>query len=126
MKLEINMIVNEAKKAADFYSKLFGAEILSVTDLDQGMNETMMVVAGVEFRVLDENPDFGMVAPTENSPVPMGVNLFVDDINKQAETAKELGCTILMPVTEYPDSNAINFVFRDVFSHTWVINQKMD
>lgn len=126
MKLEINMIVKSAKEAADFYKKLFDVEILSTTDLEQGMNETMMVIDGVEFRVLDENPDFGMVSPTEGAPVSLGINLYVDDIYKQGEVAKELGCTFIMPITKYPEQNAINGVFTDKFAHTWIINQKMN
>lgn len=57
MKLEINMIVSNAKDAADYYKKLLNAEIISQTDNEQGMNETMMKLGEVEVRVLDENQD---------------------------------------------------------------------
>lgn len=126
MYTEINIIVKSAREAAGFYENLFGAEILSKTDTDQGSNETKMVVGGARFRVLDENKDFGLVAPSEGVPSSVGVNFFVDDINKQVKTAEDADCVILSPVTEFPEQNAINAVFKDIFGHIWVINQKMD
>lgn len=126
MKLEINMVVKDAREAADFYKNLFHAEILSKTDLDKPLNETRMVVGGTEIRILNENEEFGMVAPSEDVPSSMWVNLFVDDINKQCKVAKECGCVIISPVTKFPESNAINAVFRDKYGHIWVLNQKMN
>ncbi|MCT4599127.1 MAG: VOC family protein [Vallitalea sp.] len=126
MKLEINMVVKDAREAADFYNDLFGAEILSKTDLDKSLNETRMVVGGTEIRVLNENEEIGLVAPSEDVPSSMWVNLFVDDINKQCKVAEDFGCVIISPVTQFPESNAINAVFRDKYGHIWVINQKMD
>ncbi|GAB5494129.1 MAG: hypothetical protein Phog2KO_43440 [Phototrophicaceae bacterium] len=126
MKTEINMVVPNAKEAADFYENLFGAEILSKTDLDQGSNETKMVVGGTPYRILDENKAFGMIAPAEGVPSSMWVNLFVDDINKQVKIAEDAGCAIFSPVTEFPEQNAINAVFMDIYGHMWIINQKMD
>lgn len=126
MKLEINMVVKDAREASDFYTDLFGAEILSKTDLDKSLNETMMVIGDTEIRVLNENEEFGMVAPSEGVPSSMWVNLYVDDINKQVKIAENTGCVIISPVTEFPGSKAINAVFKDKYGHIWVVNQKMD
>lgn len=126
MKLEINMVVKDAREAADFYKDLFGAEILSKTDLDKPLNETRMVVGGTEIRVLNENEEIGLVAPSEDVPSSIWVNLFVDDINEQCKVAEDSGCVIISPVTEFPESNAINAVFRDKYGHIWVVNQKMN
>lgn len=123
MKLEINMIVKNAKEAAKFYKKLFDAEILSETDLEIGLNEVRMVIADTSFRILDENIDFGFVAPAIGIPASVGFNMFVNDIYRQADLAKSLGCVMLSPVTEFPEQNAINAVFTDVYGHTWVLNQ---
>ena len=126
MKLEINMVVKDAREAADFYKDLFGAEILLKTDLDKTLNEMIMVVGDTEIRVLNENKEFGLVAPSEDVPSSMWINLFVDDINKQCKVAEDSGCVIISPVTEFPESNAINAVFRDIYGHIWVVNQKMN
>lgn len=126
MKLEINMVVKDAREAANYYKDLFGAKILSKTDLDKPLNETRMVVGGTEIRVLNENDEIGFVAPSKDFPSSMWVNLFVDDINKQCKVAEDSGCAIISPVTEFPESNAKNAVFRDKYGHIWVINQKIN
>ncbi len=126
MKLEINMVVKNARQAADYYETLFKAQILSKTDLEAAMNETMMVIGGTQIRVLNENTDFGLIAPSEEVPSSMWINLYVDDIHKQCQIAEELGCFIISPVTEFAESNAINAVFRDQYGHIWIINQKMN
>lgn len=125
MKVEVNMVVKNALEAADFYKTLFGAEIISKTDLDLSMNEVIMRIGETEIRVLDENMNFGMVAPSEGVISSMWLNLYVDDINKQFKTAEDVGCTIISPVTEFPHNNAINTVFKDKYGHIWIVNQKM-
>lgn len=124
MKLEINMIVSSAKEAADYYTKVLGAEILYQTDNEQGMNETMMKLGGAEIRVLDENKDMGMIAPAQVGGQSIGINLFVDDIGTFFDNAISKGCGVLSPVQEFPEIPAKNAVFSDKFNHLWVVNQQ--
>lgn len=124
MKLEINMIVSSAKDAAEHYRKALGAEILSQTDNEQGMNETMMKLGEVEVRVLDENKDMGMIAPSQVGGQSIGINLFVADVDAFFNNAISEGCSVLSPVQEFPDIPAKNAVFSDKFNHLWVVNQQ--
>lgn len=124
MKLEINMIVSDAKAAGDFYQKVLQAKLISQTDEETTMNETVMLLAGVEVRILNENQDFGMFAPVEGAPVSMGINLYVDDIESFFDNAIAEGCKAISPVQAFPDVPAKNAVFSDKFNHVWVINQQ--
>lgn len=126
MKIEINMVVRDARESADFYMKLFNAKILSKTDLDKSLNETRMSIGGVDIRVLNENKDIGFIAPSENSPSSIWLNIIVSDIERQIQLAKDLGCNIISPVTKFPEQNAINAVFSDKYGHIWVVNQDME
>lgn len=123
MKLEINMIVADAKEAAGYYRKVLGAEIISQTDNGHGTNETMMKLGGVEVRMLDENKDLGMIAPTQVGGQSIGINLFVSDIDAFFNNAISEGCGVLSPVQEFPEIPAKNAVFSDKFNHLWVVNQ---
>ena len=125
MEVEINMVVNDARESADYYASLFGATILSKTDLEKELNEIIMEIGGVDIRVLNENKDYGLIAPTSESVSSMWINLIVDDINATCAKAVELDCNMISPITEFPEANAINAVFSDKYNHTWVINQKM-
>lgn len=124
MRLEINMIVSNAKEAGDYYKKVLHAEIVSQTDNAAGMNETMMTLGGTEIRVLDENKEFGLIAPTEGGAGSIGLNLFVDDIDAFFNNVVQAGCKVLSPVQDFPEIPAKNAVFSDKFNHVWVINQK--
>ena len=122
MRLQINMVVSSPKEAAVFYKELFEAEILSTTDLDKGQNETMMNLGVVEVKVLEENKDLMLLAPTPESMGSFWANLYVEDIRKVVKKAEELNCVIISPVVEY-ENGAINAVIRDKFNHIWVLNQ---
>lgn len=124
MKLEVNMIVSDAKAAADYYKKVLNAEIISTTDNEAGMNETMMSLGGVAVRVLDENKDMGMFAPAQVGGSSVGINLFVADIDAFFNNAIAQGCKVLSPVQEFPEIPAKNAVFSDKFNHLWVVNQQ--
>lgn len=124
MRLEVNMIVSDAKAAANYYKKVLNAEILSTTNNEQGMNETMLKLGDVEVRVLDENKDMGMIAPAQVGGQSLSINLFVDDIDAFVNNAIAQGCNIISPVTEFPEIPAKNAVFSDKFNHLWIVNQK--
>lgn len=124
MELEINMVVKDAKESAELYKELFDADILSKTDLEKETNEIIMRIGGVEIRVLNENKDFGLIAPTKGTVSSMWVNLIVDDIEALIKRATELNSHIISPITKF-ENNAINAVFSDKYNHTWVINQKV-
>lgn len=124
MKLEINMIVSNAKEAANYYNSILNAKIISQTNNKVGMNETIMKLGGVEIRVLDENKDLGLFAPKKIGATSIGINLFVDNIDTFFNNAIEKGCNTLSPIQEFPEIPAKNAVFSDKFNHIWVVNQQ--
>lgn len=124
MKIEINMIVSDARESADYYEKILNAKIISKTDNERGMNETMMKLGEVDVRVLDENQEMGMFAPSQVGGQSIGINLFVDDIESFVDIITKEDCKILSPITEFPEIPAKNAVFSDKFNHLWVVNQK--
>lgn len=124
MKLEINMIVTDAIEAGDYYKKVLNAEVISQTDNEAGMNETIMKLGGVEIRILDENKDLGLIAPVEVGAVSIGINLFVNNIDVFFNNAIKEGGNTLSPIQEFPDIPAKNAVFSDKFNHIWVVNQQ--
>lgn len=123
MRLEVNMIVNGAKEAAGYYEKVLKAEIISKTDLADEMNEVMMKLGGTEIRVLNENKEYGLIAPKEGESGSLGLNLIVDDIEEFFNNAVAEGCKVISPVQEFPQIPAKNAVIMDKFNHVWVLNQ---
>ena len=126
MKAEINMVVNNAREATDFYQALFGVEVLSKTDLEGNVNEGKISFGNIVVRVLDENKDYGLHAPTPETTSAMWLNIYVEDIEVVFKNAMEMGCVSISPVTKFDEANAINAVFSDQFNHVWVLNQIME
>lgn len=123
MRLEVNMVVINAKEAGEYYKNLLKAEILSTTDFNQGMNETMIKIGGIEIRILDENKNLSMFAPEKVGGSSMWLNIWVDDIDEYYNHVVDQGVQVISPVQEFPGP-AKNAVFADKFNHVWVINQK--
>lgn len=123
MRLEVNMVVSSAREASDYYKNLLKADILSTTDQNQGMNETMMKIGETEIRVLEENKELGMFAPEKVGGGSVWMNIWVDDIDKYFDHIVKEEVHVISPVQEYPGP-AKNAVFSDKFNHVWVVNQK--
>lgn len=123
MLVEINMITKDALESGKYYQKLFGAKIKSSTDQKLGLNESILIMGNVEIRLLDENLEYGLIAPKEDNVSSIGLNVIVKDIKAIAKKATELGCAMLSPVTTFETQGAINCVFKDPYNHVWVINE---
>ena len=113
------LVVKGASKAIDFYKKAFGATELFRMD---GPNGT---VAHAEIKIgdspvmlADENPQMGYGAPEGRTPV--GLMIYVDDVDKVAAQAVAAGIKTERAVEDqfYGDRSG-NFV--DPFGHRWTI-----
>lgn len=121
--VEIDMIVTDSKKALEFYEKIFDVERVEVTDFPKGENEVIFSLYGVRFHMLDENPEFELIAPKPDNPQTIWFNIMVPDINETYSKAMKTGCTELQPVTEIPDFGVSNAIFNDPFGYQWMLHQ---
>ncbi|WP_440894999.1 VOC family protein [Amphibacillus sp. Q70] len=121
--VEIDLIVTDSLKALELYEKIFEIERIEVTDFPQGENEVVFSLYGVRFHMLDENPAFGLKAPTPDHPNTIWFNILVPDIKETYAQALSLGCTELQAVTELPDYGVTNAIFIDPFGYQWMLHQ---
>jgi PhnB protein len=121
--VEIDMVVSDSLEALRLYEKVFDAERIEVTAFARGTNEAVFSMYGTRFHLLDENPDYMLVAPQPGDPKPMWCNILVPDIRQTFAKALEAGCTEIQPVTELPDFGAINAIFLDPFGYIWMLHQ---
>lgn len=121
--VEIDMIVTDSKKALELYEKIFDVERVEVTDFPKGENEVIFSLYGVRFHMLDENPEFELIAPKPDNPQTIWFNIMVPDINETYSKAMNAGCTKLQPVTEIPDFGVSNAIFNDPFGYQWMLHQ---
>ena len=121
--VEIDMIVTDSLKALELYGKIFDIERIEVTDFSKGENEVVFLLYGVRFHMLDENPQFDMIAPKSDDPKPIWFNIMVSDIDKTYSKAMIEGCTEVQPVTEIPDYGVSNAIFNDNYGYMWMLHQ---
>ena len=121
--VEIDMVVTDSLKALELYEKIFDIERVEVTNFSKGENEVIFSLYGVRFHMLDENPQFELVAPKPDDPKPIWFNVMVPDINVTYSKAISEGCTEVQPVTEVPDYGVSNAMFTDAFGYFWMLHQ---
>jgi uncharacterized glyoxalase superfamily protein PhnB len=63
--VEFDFVVTDSLAAFETYQKVFGAEAIQKTSLEKGSNEVIFTIFGIHFHILDENPDYHLIAPHE-------------------------------------------------------------
>lgn len=95
------MIVTNSLKALALYENIFEVEPLEVTNFPKDQNEVVFTLYGVRFHMLDENPQFGLKAPTQDDPKTICFNILVPDIKETYSKAINAGCTEIQPLTDH-------------------------
>jgi len=65
--IELDMVVPDSLLALELYEKIFDLERVEVTNFDKGQNEVIFTLYGLSIHMLDESPDIGLNAPSDNS-----------------------------------------------------------
>lgn len=121
--VEFDFVVTDSLKALALYEKIFEVERIEVTDFPAGQNEAVFSIYGVRFHMLDENPEFQMVAPKPGDPKPFWFNVMVPDIGEVHQKAMDAGCTEIQPVTKMEAYGVSNSVFTDAFGYMWMLHE---
>lgn len=121
--VEIDMIVSNSLEALKLYEDIFKVERIEVTDFETGQNEAIFSIYSGCFHLLDENPQYGLIAPRPGDNKSMWVNVMVPDIEATYTKAINAGCSAIQPVTNLPDFGVSNAMFSDPFGYIWMIHQ---
>ncbi|MEK5057106.1 VOC family protein [Paenibacillus shunpengii] len=121
--VELDMVVTDSLKALELYEGIFDIELVEASKLPRGENEVVFTLYGVRFHLLDENPQFHLIAPTPEHPQTSWVNVSVPNIKETYSKAMGLGCAEIQPVTELPDYGVANAIFTDPFGYVWMLHQ---
>ena len=121
--VEIDMVVSDSVKALELYERVFGVERVEITAYEKGLNEAVFTLFGTRFHLLDENQEYGLLAPKEGERKPMWLNVLVPDIMAVFGKAVEYGCAEIQPITEMPEMGASNAIISDPFGYMWMLHQ---
>jgi PhnB protein len=115
------LIVNGASDAIDFYGRAFGAEETmrlpgpggKVMHAEFKIGDSMIMIA-------DEFPERGIQGPKSLGGSPVGICLYVENVDVQYEKAVAAGATVTRPIQDqfYGDRSV---TVEDPFGHQWTL-----
>lgn len=115
------LIVNGAARAIDFYKQAFGATERARLDGPGGRIGHAEVKIGDSIVMLaDEHPEMGILGPGTERRSPVGILLYVEDVDATFARAVEAGAKVQRPVADqfYGDRSG---TVTDPFGHVWTI-----
>lgn len=121
--IEIDFVVSDCLEALKLYENIFEVERIEVSNLPKGQNEVVFSIYGMHFHMLDENEEFHLVAPKEDHPITMWVNVTVPDIKDTYSKAIKAGCIEVQPVVVITGYGVSNASFVDPFGYHWMLHQ---
>ena len=121
------LVVNDGKKALDFYKDAFGAEELYRNELPDGkIMHSQFMIGNSMIMLSDEFPNHGCLAksPASLKGTTSMININVDQIDEAFEKAKKAGAKVVMPLDDMFWGDRYGQL-EDPFGHVWSLSKKI-
>jgi PhnB protein len=115
------LIVQGAAAAIDFYKKVFGAkELFRVPGPGGKVGHAELQIGDSRIMLADEHPEMGAKAPGSFGGSPVGLMLYVEDVDARFNRAVAAGAKVTKPLADqfYGDRSG---TLTDPFGHQWTI-----
>jgi PhnB protein len=115
------LAVDDGARAIAFYKAAFGAtEVMRMPGPGGKVGHAEIRIGDSRIMLADEYPDMGFRSPKTYGGSPVGLHLYVEDVDDVARQAVAAGAKELRPVKDqfYGDRTGS---FEDPFGHVWHI-----
>jgi PhnB protein len=115
------LIVGDASAAIEFYKTAFGAiELVRMAKPGGKIGHAEILIGDAPVMLADENPMFHVYAPKPPERPPLGLVLYVEDVDAVFHKAVAAGATVLLSVQDqfYGDRSG---TLTDPFGHVWTV-----
>ena len=116
------LIVTGAASAIEFYKHAFGAkEVMRMAHPDGRVGHAELQIGDSRIMLADEFPEIGARSPMSLGGTPVGIQLYVDDVDAVTARALAAGAKMLRPLKDqfYGDRSG---TLNDPFGHQWTIS----
>jgi PhnB protein len=114
-------LIKGAAAAIDFYKQAFGAvEVMRMPQPDGRVGHAELKFGDSHVMLADEFPELDVVGPRTLGNSPVGLLLYVDNVDKTVERAVAFGATLKKSVQDQPYGDR-NGTLEDPFGHKWTI-----
>ena len=115
------LIVRDAAGALEFYKKAFGAtELFRMAGPGGKVMHAEIQIGDSRLMLADEFPEMGYRGPQALGGSPVGICLYVEDVDALAARATAAGAKVRRPVQDqfYGDRSG---TFEDPYGHVWTL-----
>ena len=120
------LYVGDAARAIEFYQTVFGAEELFRMDAPGGkIGHAEIMIGDSHIMLADEFPEMDARSPQTIGGSPVGLLLYLEDVDAVAASAVSAGAKLLEPLEDkfYGDRMG---KLQDPFGHIWAIATHME
>jgi PhnB protein len=118
--------IGGAGAAIDFYKSVFGAtERFRMGGPDGKIGHAELQIGDSVVMLADEYPEMGIVGPKTVGGTPVGVSVYVEDVDATVAKAVDAGAKVTRPAEDrfYGDRTAS---FEDPFGHSWSVQTHIE
>ena len=120
------LIVRDGAAAIQFYQKVFGATLRMKLDAPGGrVGHAELEIGNGLVMLADEHPEMGALAPTTIGGTPVGLHLYLEDVDAVAKKAIAAGATLKRPVENQFYGDRLGSII-DPFGHLWHISTHVE
>jgi len=115
------LIIKGAAEAIEYYKKSFGAtELFRMPTPDGKIGHAELKIGDSPIMLSDEHPDLGHVCPQTLGGTPVGIMIYVDDVDTIYKRAISGGGQEIRPLQDqfYGDRSG---TLKDPFGHMWTV-----
>ncbi|XWV25068.1 hypothetical protein QJ856_gp0709 [Tupanvirus deep ocean] len=113
-----SLVMKNAKKAIEFYKKLFDAKEIYLLEYDNKIIHAELLIGNTVIMLSDEMGDWKF--ETEGKLLPFALYIYVDDVDKIFNKAIEMGSKIHYPVQTHFYGDRMGSIV-DPFGYMWDI-----
>lgn len=119
------LAVPRAAQAIEFYQSVFGARILSVTEVEGVVIDAELDFGDGRLQIGEPNAAFGVVPAPEGDGDCYSIGLYCEDADAVVERAERAGATIREPLSTFVSGDRYASI-RDPFGVRWSIMTRVE
>ena len=120
------LVIDGAARAIEFYTQAFGAtEVMRMPGPGGRIGHAEIKIGDSHIMLADEHPEQGHRGPKSIGGTPVGIMIYVEDVDAMFRKAISLGATETRPVEDqfYGDRSGS---LTDPFGHNWMISTHIE
>jgi len=118
--------IDGASDAIEFYKKAFGAKELYRMPMPGGkVGHAEIQIGNSRVMLADENPEMDFRSPKSLGGTPVGLMIYVEDVDRVFQQAMAAGARVLRPLKDqfYGDRSGN---LEDPFGHKWTLSTHIE